>query len=110
MGSPRLQVSLRNSEFQGGLQASYVHWLAIRKGAPGSYAHDLLGEDVNVRRLSWHVVLLADQGAPWIEQQMAVAEQVAECWQAESAPSDGRYKSNPADSSARGNGNRTVKR
>lgn len=60
-----------------------VHWLATRKGVPGSYAQDVLGKEVNVRRLSWHVGLLEDQGASWIEQQMAVAEQVAEWWEAE---------------------------
>ena len=60
-----------------------VEQLATRKGVPSSYAQTVLGKEVNVRRLSWYSGALEDQGASWLEQQMAVADQVFEWWATE---------------------------
>ena len=60
-----------------------VERLATRKGVPSSYAQAVLGKEVNARRLSWYVGFLEDQGATWVEQQMGVADQVIEWWEAE---------------------------
>lgn len=60
-----------------------VDRLATRRGVPSSYAQTVLEKEVNVRRLSWYVGALEDQGASWEEQQMAVAEQLSEWWAAE---------------------------
>ena len=60
-----------------------VERLATRKGVPSSYAQTVLGKEVNVRRLSWYSGALEDQGASWLEQQMAVAEQIVEWWETE---------------------------
>ena len=68
----------RQREFFAG-----VDRLATRKGVPSSYAHVVLGKEVNLRRLSWYVGILEDQGASWAEQQMAVADQIIEWWMAE---------------------------
>ncbi len=68
----------RHGEFFAG-----VDRLATRKGVPSSYAQAVLGKEVNLRRLSWYVGVLEDQGASWVEQQMAVADQIIEWWTAE---------------------------
>ena len=68
----------RQEEFFAG-----VDRLATRKGVPGSYAQEVLRKEVNVRRLSWYAGALEDQGASWIEQTMAVADQIVEWWMAE---------------------------
>lgn len=60
-----------------------VERLATRKGVPSSYAQAVLGREVNVRRLIWYVGALEDQGASWMEQQMAVTDQIVEWWTAE---------------------------
>ena len=60
-----------------------VEQLVTRKGVPSSYAHTVLGKEVNVRRLFWYSGALEDQGASWLEQQMAVADQIIEWWVAE---------------------------
>ena len=60
-----------------------VERLATRKGVPSSYAQAVLGKEVNVRRLIWYVGALEDQGASWMEQQMAVTDQIIEWWTAE---------------------------
>ena len=60
-----------------------VDRLATRKGVPSSYAQAVLGKEVNVRRLIWYVGALEDQGASWMEQQMAVTDQIMEWWTAE---------------------------
>src|SRR5688572_6968393 len=53
----------RQREFFAGVER-----LATRKGVPNSYAKAVLGKEVNVRRLSWYVGVLEDQGASWVEQ------------------------------------------
>lgn len=68
----------RQGEFFAG-----VDRLATRKGVPSSYTQVVLGKEVNLRRLSWYVGTLEDQGASWAEQQMAVADQIIEWWTAE---------------------------
>lgn len=60
-----------------------VEQLATRKGVPSSYAQTVLGKEVNVRRLSWYSGALEDQGASWLEQRMAVADQIIEWWETE---------------------------
>lgn len=68
----------RREEFFAG-----VSRLATRRRVPSAYAQTVLGKEVNVRRLSWYVGVLEDQGASWAEQQMAVADQISEWWSAE---------------------------
>ena len=60
-----------------------VERLVTRKGVPSSYAQTVLGKEVNVRRLSWYSGALEDQDASWLEQQMAVADQIIEWWETE---------------------------
>ena len=60
-----------------------VDRLATRRGEPRSYAQVGLRKEVNARRLSLYVGALEDQGASWVEQQMAVADQISEWWTAE---------------------------
>lgn len=60
-----------------------VDRLATGKGVPSHYAKSVLTKEVNVRRLLWYIGALEDQGATWIEQQMAVADLVVEWWRAE---------------------------
>jgi hypothetical protein len=73
-----LEIDNRPREFFAG-----VHRLATNKGVPHTYTKTVLGKEVNVRRLFWYVGALEDQGASWLEQQMAVADQVVDWWAAE---------------------------
>jgi hypothetical protein len=60
-----------------------VDRLSTRRRVPRSYAQIVLRKEVNARRLSWYVGAMEDQGASWMEQQMAVADQISEWWTAE---------------------------
>lgn len=72
------ESAIQQEEFFAG-----VDRLVTRKGVPGAYADYVLGKEVNVRRLTWYVGVLEDQGASWVQQQMAVADQIIEWWSAE---------------------------
>ena len=68
-----------------------VERLAVRKGIPRPYTQTVLEKKVNVRRLTWYAGVLEDQGATWMEQQRAVADQIVQWWAVEQRTTDSNF-------------------